>query len=121
MRRWLFLGLVAVVAAGLLGLAWAVLAPGGWSVWEALLFICFAVNAPWLGLSAATGLIGLAIRLFAADPSAAVVPGMRRKGAAASPVSSRTAVAICVRDEDMGAVVPPLEELLRDLAASGHA
>jgi membrane glycosyltransferase len=118
----LFLGLVAFVAAGLTGLAWAVLAPGGWSVWEALIFACFALNAPWLGLSAATGLAGLAIRLFAADPSAAVVPGMRRKGGApASPIASRTAVAICVRDEDMGVVVPPLEELLRGLAAAGHA
>ena len=122
MRRWLFSGLVALVAAGLLGLAWAVLAPGGWSVWEALLFVCLAANAPWLGLSAATGLIGLGIRLFATDPSAAVVPGMRRQGGGtASHIASRTAVAICVRDEDMDAVVPPLEDLLRDLAATGHA
>ncbi len=125
MRRRLFLGLVAAVAMGLSGLAWAVLAPGGWSVWEVLILICFAANAPWLGLSAATGLVGLAIRLFAADPTAAVVPGMRPKSAsgaaAAAPVSSRTAVAVCVRDEDMAAVVPPLEKLLRDLGAAGHA
>ena len=118
MRRWLFLGLVALVSAALLRLAWSVLAPGGWSVWEILIFACFALNAPWLGLSAATGLAGLAIRLFAADPTAAVVPGMRGKS---GPVSSRTVVATCVRDEDMAAVVPPLEELLRDLAAAGHA
>ena len=71
MRRWLFLGSVALVAAGLLRLAWAVLEPGGWSVWEILIFACFAANAPWLGLSAATALAGLAIRLFAADPTAA--------------------------------------------------
>ena len=123
MRRWLFLGLVALVAAGLLGLAWAVLAPGGWSVWEILILVCFAANAPWLGLSAATGMAGLAIRLFAADPAAAVVPGMRKSGdpRAAAPIASRTAIAICVRAEDMAAVVPPLEELLRGLAAAGHA
>ena len=120
-RTWVFAGLVASVTLGLLGLAWAVLSPGGWSVWEALIFACLAANAPWLGLSAATGLAGLAIRLFAADPSAAVVPGMRREGGPASPVSSRTAVAVCVRNEDMGAVVPPLDELLRDLARAGHA
>ena len=113
MRRWLFGGLVATVALGLSGLAWAVLAPGGWSVWEVLIFLCFAANAPWLGLSAATGLVGLAIRLFAADPAAAVVPEMRRTGGGPAPASSRTAVAVCVRDEDMAAVVPPLEELLR--------
>jgi membrane glycosyltransferase len=117
-RRWLFLGLVALVAAGLLSLAWSVLAPGGWSVWEVLIFVCFAANAPWLGLSAATGLAGLAIRLFARDPTAAVVPGMR---GTSGPFSSRTVVAICVRDEDMSAVVPPLEGLLTGLAAAGHA
>ncbi len=121
MRRWLFGGLVATVALGLSGLAWAVLAPGGWSVWEVLIFLCFVANAPWLGLSAATGLVGLAIRLFAADPAAAVVPGMRRTGGGPAPASSRTAVAVCVRDEDMAAVVPPLEKLLRDLAAAGQA
>jgi membrane glycosyltransferase len=123
-RSWVFSGLVASVTLGLLGLAWAVLSPGGWSVWEALIFACFAVNAPWFGLSAATGLAGLAIRLFAADPSAAVVPGLRElaaRGSAARPVSSRTAVAVCVRDEDMAAVVPPLHDLLRGLAAAGQA
>ncbi len=79
------MGLVALVTAGLIGLAWAVLAPGGWSVWEVLIFVCFAANAPWLGLSAATGLAGLAIRLFAADPTAAVVPGMRKTGGPPAP------------------------------------
>ena len=118
----MFSGLVASVALGLLGLAWAVLSAGGWSVWEALIFACLAANAPWFGLGAATALAGLAIRLFAADPSAAVVPGMRRMGSgAASPVSSRTVVAVCVRNEDMDAVAPPLDGLLRDLAAAGHS
>ena len=60
--------------------------------------------------------------LFAVDPTAAVVLGMRGMTARlASPVRSRTAVAICVRNEDMAAVVPPLEALLRGLAAAGHA
>ncbi len=122
-RSWVFSGLVASVAVGLLGLAWAVLSPGGWSVWEALIFACFAANVPWFGLGAATAMTGLAIRLFAADPSAFVVPGMRgtRDGRAVSPMASRTVVAVCIRDEDMDAVVPPLDGLLRDLAAAGHA
>jgi len=119
-RRWLFSAAAAAVTLGLAALAWVVLAAGGWSVWEALLFVCFAVNAPWFGLGAATALFGLAIRLFAADPVAAVVPGLR-KGGNAAPIASRTAVAVCIRDEDMAALVPPLEDLLRGLAAAGHA
>lgn len=121
MRRSFFLGAVALVAAGLLWLAVRVLAPGGWSVWEALILACFAANAPWFGLSAATALLGLAIRLTAADPSAAVVPGLRSVAPALPRIASRTAVTICVRNEDMGAVVPPLDALLRDFAAAGLA
>jgi membrane glycosyltransferase len=117
-RVWLFSGLVASLTLGLLTFAWAVLSPGGWSVWEVLTFACLALNAPWLALSGATGLAGLAIRLGAADPAAAVVPGLRAAAQARS-VASRTAIAVCIRNEDMGAVVPPLDALLRDLEAAG--
>ncbi|TCZ64951.1 glucans biosynthesis glucosyltransferase MdoH [Roseicella aquatilis] len=110
--------LVAAVTLGILLLAWRVLAAGGWTAWEALILGCIALNAPWLGLSAATGLVGLALRLGAADPAAAVLPALRRRPPdALPPPRGRTLLAACVRLEAMETVLPPLERLLKDLRA----
>lgn len=116
MRRIAFALLAGVLTLGLLALAWRVLAGGGWTAWEALILAGLAANAPWLGLSAATGLIGLAVRLLARDPAAAVLPALRhRRDLEASPIGTRTLLAVCVRLEDMTTVLPPLARLLRDL------
>jgi membrane glycosyltransferase len=108
--------LAAAVAFGLLALGWEVLAAGGWTPWEALILLCLAAHAPWLGLAAATGLAGLAIRLLVADPAALVLPALRRAGG--GPVRDRTLLAVCVRLEDMGAVLPPFARLLQELRAA---
>ena len=107
--------LAAAVALGLLLLGWEVLAAGGWTPWEALILLCLAANAPGLGLAAATGLAGLAIRLLVPDPAALVLPALRRAG---GPVRDRTLLALCVRLEDMDAVLPPFARLLRELRAA---
>lgn len=111
-RRAVVAALAAGIALALSLLGWQVLAPGGWTLWEALMMACLAANAPWLGLTAATGLAGLAIRLIVRDPSAFVLPALRR----ADPVvHDRTLLALCVRLEDMDIVLPPLGRLLREL------
>ncbi|WP_343895817.1 glycosyltransferase family 2 protein, partial [Craurococcus roseus] len=112
-RRAVVASLAAAVALGLLALGWEVLAAGGWTVWEALILLCLAANAPWLGLSAATALAGLAIRLLVPDPAAFVLPALRRAGG--GPLRDRTLLAVCVRLEDMGAVLPPFARLLQEL------
>jgi membrane glycosyltransferase len=103
MRRLLFAALAGALAAGLLVLAFHVLAAGGWSGWEVALFVAFAANAPWLGLAGATGLVG---SLAGREAAAAVDPS------AAPP----TLLAVCVRDE---AIEPILDELLALLRALG--
>jgi len=110
LRRRLFAALVALVALVLIDLGLRVLSPGSWTVWEVLLLLCLLANAPWLGLSAATGILGAAIRLRA-DPEEPTPAG---------PPSLRTLLAVCVRDEDMQAVLPPLACLLDGLAAEGY-
>ncbi len=102
------------IAAGFLALAWHVLAGGGWTPWEALILLCLAANAPWLALSAATGLVGFAIRRVARDPAGLVLPALR---AADRPVRARTVLALCVRLEDMACVLPPAARLLAALRA----
>ncbi|WP_431271833.1 glycosyltransferase family 2 protein [Dankookia sp. P2] len=119
-RRRMVLALLAgSVTLGFLVLAWQVLAGGGWTVWEALILVCLAANAPWLGLSAATGLVGLGVRLLAADPTAAVLPALRHRGDLdATPIRMRTLLAVCVRLEDMTSVLPTFARLLRELQAT---
>lgn len=113
-------GLIGGNAALLLGLAWLTLAPGGLGMLKLLLAVCIVLNAPWLGLSVATGLVGAAIRLGAADPVAAVLPAMRASAPALAPWP-RTAIAVCLRDEAVAPVAARLAGLLDGLAAAGHA
>ena len=118
-RRIAFLALALAIMSGLFWLAWATLAPGGWTLAEILLLICIAGTLPWAALSAGNALIGLGILLFTRDPVAAVLPAH----AAARPglPQARTAIAICIRREDMALVLPPLARLLSGLAEAGAA
>jgi membrane glycosyltransferase len=118
-RRIAFLALALAIMGGLFWLAWAVLAPGGWTLPEILILICIAGTLPWAALSAGNALIGLGILLFARDPVAAVLPAL----ATARPglPQARTAIAICIRREDMALVLPPLARLLAGLATAGAA
>ena len=104
---------------GLFWFAWAVLAPGGWTLSEILILVCIAGTLPWAALSAGNALIGLGILLFARNPTAAVLPAL----ATARPglPQARTAIAICIRREDMALVLPPLARLLSGLAEAGAA
>jgi membrane glycosyltransferase len=113
-RRLLFAALALLLLLLPLSLAWVALAPGGWTAWEVLAFLCFAGTAPWTALCAANALTGFAILMGARDPPAAVLPALRAARPGAPPRPS-TAVAVCVRDESMAAVLPPLGRLLAGL------
>ena len=111
------------VVATLLSLAWRVMAPGGWTAWEVAAFACFAGTAPWTALCAANAILGFAVLMAAPDPAAAVLPALRRVRAAGGGGVPRlsTAIAVCIRDERMEEVLPPLGRLLDGLAARGAA
>ncbi|RYJ00981.1 MAG: glycosyltransferase, partial [Acetobacteraceae bacterium] len=114
LRRTVLALLVLGLAAGLVGLGWKVLAGNGWTLWEALILVCLAANAPWLGLTAATGMVGFVLRLRASAGAAA----SSQVQSQAQDIRARTALAVCIRLEDMDAVLPPLTRLLRDLRAA---
>ncbi len=118
-RRAVFALLVIVLTATQLGLAWAALKPGGWTVWEGLVLLCFAGTTPWSALNGANALIGLLILLFAHPPAATVLPVLRSVRPGRPGVE--TAIAVCIRNEDMGAVLAPLDRLMRGLSAAGTA
>lgn len=119
LRRGLFGGLVAAIALILLWLAWRALAPGGLNAAEALILACLLLVTPWAALSAGNSLVGLAILLASRDPPGAVLPALRQ--ARPGPPRQLTALAVCIRNEEMGAVLPPLGALLDGLAARGAA
>lgn len=116
-RRTLFAALVAAIAALLLWLVWRALAPGGVNAPEALILLGVLVVTPWAALSAGNSLVGLAILLGSHDPPGLVLPAARR----ARPGAPRgiVALAVCIRNEEMAAVLPPLGRLLDGLAEEG--
>jgi len=116
-RRAAFAVLATSLATGLVSLVVRALAPGGWTLFEALTLACFIGTAPWTALCAANGIVGLAIRLMARDPAAFVVPALAT--APAEP-SLRTAIVVCIRHEDMAAVLAPLGPLLAGLPADAR-
>ena len=117
LRRATFLAILLATAAGLAALMAAALAPGGWSVAKALIFLCFLGAAPWLGVCAGNALPGFLILLLARDPARFVLP------VAADPdrgdIPRGTALVLTVRNEDMGLALPPLRRLLDGLDAAG--
>lgn len=119
LRRTLFGALVAAIAVLLLWLAWRALAPDGVNAIEALILLCLVGVTPWAALSAANSVVGLAILLGSPDPPGFVLPALRR--ARPGPPRGLTALAVCIRNEDMAAVLPPLGRLLDGLAEAGAA
>src|SRR4051794_17911751 len=105
-RRLIFALLGLALTLLLLWLVVRVLAPGAWTVWEALLLACFAGTAPWTALCAANALVGGVILLRSPPPPSAVLPALRRARPGGGRL--RTAIAVCIRNEDMAEVLPPL-------------
>lgn len=117
LRRLLFLALCLVLGGAVLALAVATFAPGGWTAWEALILLCLLGTLPWNLLSMGNALVGFAILMGARDPPGAVLPALRR--AKPGLPESLTAIAVCVRNEDMAAVLAPLRRLSEGLEAAG--
>lgn len=117
LRRLVFAALTSITAALLLALMVRVLAPGGWTPLKALILAGFVLHVPWVGLCAANALCGFTLRLGSRDPPRAVLPA----GADFDRVSLTlaTAIAVTIRHEDMGLVLPPLRCLLDGLDAAG--
>jgi membrane glycosyltransferase len=119
LRRLTFALLALAITAALAALAVVVLAGGGWTIAEVLILIAFLGTLPWSALSAANAIAGFVILMGARDPVAAVLPALR--AARPGPPRALTALGICIRNEDMGAVLPPLAALLDGLETKGVA
>ncbi len=109
--RRLIVALCSLAVAGLLIVLMSrALAPGGWTVAKAVMMGSFGLASLWVGLCCVQGVAGFAILMRASPPSA--------PPASWTP-SSRIAIGLTVRDEDMAAVLPHVRRLLDELDAAG--
>jgi len=115
-RRAAYAALAFLLSLLPLALLWRALGAGGWTVWEAIAFVSLAVTSPWVGNMAASSLIGTAVLLFAHDTLAAVWPGVARMEGVPT---IRTALVLCLRNEDTAAALARTAPLLDGLAAAG--
>ena len=116
LRRAGFLLLCLAVAVPLAGTLWRVLAPGGWTGWEVAIAALYLGTLPWTAICVGNALVGLLILLTKPDAPAYIVPQV----AAPAGPPLRTAIAVCIRNEAMETVLPPLARLLDGLEAAGE-
>jgi membrane glycosyltransferase len=117
-RRLLFAALVAATTLGVLALAALALAPGGWGLVDLLLLVLYAIALPWLVIGFSISTIGFCVMRFAREPLATIFPAAARIGGT-EPITARTAILLCIRNEAPQRVIRNLTPLMAGLAAAG--
>jgi membrane glycosyltransferase len=117
-RPLVYFALVGLTMAALLALAVVALSPGGFGLVDLILVALFAITLPWYVIGFWNATIGLLIMRFARDPVAAVTPVAGRVRGD-DPISTSTAILLCVRNEPPQRVVRLLAPMLEGLAARG--
>ena len=119
-RRIAFAIVVVLSIVLLIGLMAATLSPGGLSIPEIILLICFAVTLPWTVIGFWNALIGLVIMRFSRDPSAFVCPALDKVDNSA-PIETSTALLVCIRNEAAETVYRNVAAMADGLIQSGFA
>jgi membrane glycosyltransferase len=106
----------------MIGLIWLLsfaLTAGGFTRLDFILVVLFAITLPWSVIGFWNATIGLFI-MRSADPVAAVTPvSARVRGD--EPITAKTAILWCVRNEGTERVIRNIEPMMEGLAASGAA
>jgi membrane glycosyltransferase len=118
-RRIFFAGIVLASMIGLIWLLAFALSAGGLDVIDFVLVVLFAVTLPWSVIGFWNATIGLFI-MQSADPVAAVTPVSARV-TNNEPITAKTAILWCVRNEDTERVIRNIEPMMEGLAASDAA
>jgi len=116
-RRLLFAGLVAATTLGVLTLAVLALAPGGYGVVDLALIVLYAIALPWLVIGSSISTIGFCVMRFARDPLVTIFPAAARVQGT-EPITARTAILVCIRNEGPQRVIRNLTPLMTGLAAA---
>ena len=109
---------VGLTIAGLVWLAVIALSPGGFGAIDLILVLLFAVTLPWYVIGFWNATIGLLIMRFARDPVAAVTPVAGRVRGD-EPITTSTAILLCIRNEPPERAARLLAPMLEGLTARG--
>ena len=120
MRRQFFAFLVVSTIAGLLATMIHALSFNGISAFEWILVSCFLITAPWTAIGFWNAVIGFFLMRFTRDPAAHVFPAVDSINGREC-VTSSTALAMCIRNEDVAQVSENLNSMMARLVASGSA
>lgn len=119
-RRRIFLALNAATMAALFASMAYLLGIGGLKFLEGVMLFAYAATLPWLSIGFWNSVIGFAISLKARNPAAYVNPAVARERSDA-PITSRVAIAMAIRHEQIEPVFERLEAMHRDIAGCGYA
>lgn len=97
----------------------AILGDQGWSLVDGLIFLCFAIAAPWSVLGVWNALLGLWLLHLRHDGRRLVAP-YAEAGDQLVPLQSRTAITMTLRNEDPARAYARLETLLLSLEKTGE-
>ena len=108
---------VAALAAGI----WQVFSPGGMSVSDWVIFLCFLVGAPWVVMGVWNAVLGVWLLHGVRDGLARAAPHMAA-GEGDAPVTARVALTMTLRNEPPATALARLAAMRADLDATpfGH-
>lgn len=96
-----------------------VLAAGGWTVVDAVLFAAFAIGSPWAVLGFWNAVVGVWLLHGVRDPMRRVAP-FAADADAGAPIGIRTAILMTLRNEDPGRAMLRLKTVKESLDDTGY-
>lgn len=118
LRRLLVLGLNLATWSGLLAWAASILAAGGWSLLDGVLFVCVVLGTPWTVLGFWNAVIGLIMLHVRSNGLGEVAPYLAAP-TDADPIALSTAILMTLRNEDPARAILRLKTVKASLDATG--
>lgn len=119
LRRFTFATLVVVTIASLLGMMTYSLSLGGIVLAEWILLACFAITLPWTAIGFWNAVIGFILLRTTKNAAKHVFPASGEI-TGEEEITSSTAIAMCIRNEDVEQVNRNLNAMIARLVASGE-
>lgn len=119
LRRQIFSALVLTTIIGLLGMMAYSLSLGGIVVAEWVLLVCFAITLPWTAIGFWNAVIGFILLRTTKNAAEHVFPASGEI-TGDEMITSSTAIAMCIRNEDATQVNRNLNSMIARLVASGE-
>lgn len=119
-RRQLFAGAVTLTSLALLALMTVTLSPGGYDGGDIVMIVLFAITLPYGVVGLWNAIIGLGLMRFARDPMALTCPAVARDDPSL-PITDKTALLVCIRNEEVDAVVRNLTAMIEGIVDAGTA